>query len=119
MKITKFRGFSLKGYWCFGYYFYSELKQKHFIIGESKDYGYQEEEVYSDSVGQYTNLDDKNGKEIYDGDIIEFGWQNKRRSLVTFEKGCFMQKTNILYIGHSECEVIGNIFENPELINGE
>lgn len=70
-------------------------------------------------VMQYTGLKDKNGVEIYEGDIIkhfgDFG-------VVKFQKGCFVSnwktKSTLLkdFIMGNRCEVIGNIYENPELL---
>ena len=87
---------------------------------------------------QYTGLNDKNGKEIYEGDLIsrlrheeESNWGSKLvhkpeyTIRVVFNEGCFCDADtgqplgNILksIVTHKiEYEVIGNIYENPELI---
>lgn len=88
-------------------------------------------EVVPESVGEYTGLKDKNGKEIYDGDILKLqyplnygfaGIHNKEIIVtISFESGCFWFTGN----GYTDCnwhfyneyEVIGNVFENPELLN--
>lgn len=67
---------------------------------------------------QFTGLIDKNGKEIYEGDIVT---TPKGNCAVTFELGCFYTITISRYrLGgwESNCiEIIGNIYENPELLN--
>lgn len=88
---------------------------------------------------QFTGLIDKNGKEIYEGDLLntKTAFQNNMADRrfhpdtirnVGFESGCFIDLNtgiaiydkirNISYSpkGWTDYEVIGNIYENPELI---
>lgn len=82
-----------------------------------------EEENYK--VMQYTGLKDKNGKEIYEGDIVNYSHPRTDEIIrtVTFKHGAFgiegiYEKTHIIFgnILDSHIEVVGNIYENPELI---
>ena len=78
---------------------------------------------------QYTGLKDKNGKEIYEGDI--FIHKNNHKFVVQWDEDRFIGLDNkrngdgyCCYIsscdelGNSAIEVIGNIYENPELMKG-
>jgi uncharacterized phage protein (TIGR01671 family) len=80
------------------------------------------------NIMQFTGLLDKNGKEIYEGDIVNAQYNISsffKKVCVYFENGCFYvddknPKQN-LSIGYffrekKEIEVIGNIYENPELL---
>jgi len=71
---------------------------------------------------QYTGLKDKNGKEIYEGDVIETnGIENCEKALIIFHDGVFVADFEEFdFIGWEhlnglDMTVIGNIYENPEL----
>ena len=76
---------------------------------------------------QYTGLNDKNGKEIYEGDVFRYGKANGKDVLYVVkwndDSACFAweQVIPVLTFGFdmSEVEVVGNIYENPELITGK
>ena len=87
--------------------------------------------VYPDEIVlmQSTGLKDKNGKEIFEGDIVDY----KGREAVVKWHGSyasfiyrFVDELNKrsaewypLYLAYLKCEVIGNIYENPELLEAE
>lgn len=70
---------------------------------------------------QFTGLTDKNGKEIYEGDIVQnydFNGHMSRYKVAYFENGfyLFRDKRAKFDIWWNLVEVIGNIYENPELL---
>lgn len=90
---------------------------------------FQERRVYKNDVSyrdfkdtelmEYTGLKDMKGKEIYEGDIL-FETFSEEYFKVVFENGSFRTEIDEYSLDLEDyaniCEIVGNIYENPELI---
>ena len=130
MRTIKFRGKSIDDKeWLYGDLVSSADKKRFAILVNNKE-SYDECEVSPETVGQFTGLMDKNDAEIYEGDILK--WSNGRSYVVKFWEGMFyasVEECNYGILGgfplHAltdyedrRCEIVGNIFDNPELLKG-
>jgi len=92
------------------------------IFGEEGGYFDLREEPNRYELMQFTGLKDKNGKEIYEGDILNLPKTSYHLSFkveVVFQDGSFVGDSFLAKdLGElaSKSEIIGNIYENPELL---
>ena len=134
-RTIKFRGKNLKGQWHYGLLCHDKTKDSDYewFISNSagKPYAFW---AIPETIGQFTGLHDKNGKEIYEGDMIRDDYTDEDilieyYSVVVWDgKSCqwaidnsFAKDgssfTNLVeYFGRETLEIIGNVFENPDLV---
>ncbi len=78
--------------------------------------------VIADTVGQYTGLTDRNGRKIFEGDIVNILTENEEFGIITYDDGGFFVDASTFSvdfmnnINGSDIEVIDNIHDNPELL---
>ncbi|EGK03290.1 YopX family protein [Dysgonomonas mossii] len=130
MRKIKFRGKSNTGEWVYGSLVYSENIHPAIYFETGKGNIKSLEWVYVDpeTVGQFTGLTDKNGKEIYEGDIIEdkngigvIMWFQTAWGVASYAHGYNGLKSytavDSFYSKETkEWAVIGSIHDNPELL---
>lgn len=135
MREFIFRGKTLAGKWLFGTPVRSTTRwgDECIEIVDKIEYGTDPEDppyidgeaVIPDTIGQFTGLADVNGKKIFEGDIVKF-CSGEIRSVVFDEHYSefeFSRKDPVenpdgtaLCVDHDVCEIIGNIYDNPELL---
>ena len=127
MREIIFRGKRMdNGEWVEGFYI-SHLNACHYIIPfctggfEAMDnsfYVHKWFDVDPSTIGQYTGLKDKNGKMIWEGDILSL--RTGRPHVVRFKDGTFILEDSAIPMSFAiKFEIIGNIYDNPELLKEE
>lgn len=134
----KFRGKTESNQFIFGDLIQYENGDTAIWEKEITGYGYEATQISNrtkvdkGTIGQFTGLHDKNGKEIYEGDILMcIGERNDNKGRkyyrkVLFNNGafgmtvpeykCISALCNHVVNGKLNWEVIGNIYDNPELL---
>jgi uncharacterized phage protein (TIGR01671 family) len=139
----KFRGKEIdSGEWVYGDYRHMLTNGTHWINNDEK-FGNSMYQVIPETIGEFTGINDSSDclldsdgdKEIYEHDIITFGYTDKPnpvKAVVKYEIGMFIAVSNDLTDGYLPLHeivsqdreycwidgvVIGNVHDNPELIN--
>lgn len=120
MREILFRGKRLdNGEWAEGFYQASPTGH-HYITTIGAMGCAAPHKVDPATVGQYTGLKDKNGREIFEDDIIEWDPFMMLCGVVGFDEGGFCANGHFLsdeiHFGEFYGQVIGNIHDNPDLI---
>ncbi len=125
------------GEWVEGYYykmsettycFKEDYERKpvpehHYILQERMtDWGLPNQiiqiEIDPETLCRFTGLCDKNGKRIWENDILRYEWDEKTRiDIVKYQPPIFTYSNSMRW-SLDQDEVIGNIFDNPELLKG-
>ena len=127
MRVILFRGKAFSGNeWEYGVPVFCGLNNELAFMKQMHSYDHQ---VIPETVGQFTGLTDKNGKKIFEGDILRITERGKTADggIVVFENGypggwlitdkTYSSKCSLAM--RNDVEVIGNIHDNPELLGGE
>lgn len=92
-----------------------EIKFSPYTEHECKIVGY---EVDRNTICQCTGLKDKNGKLIWENDILKYEWDRTRIDFIKYQAPIFTYSKTMRWSLQQD-EVIGNIFDNPELLESE
>ncbi len=120
MRDIKFRGKAFIG----GKWVYGDLHQNGEDCYIIEGHIVRSTPTIPETVGQFTDVCDKNGKEIFEGDILNT--EKYQIVEVIFDNGAFMTRYflnngmehRIMFWGLGAMEVIGNIHDNPEMLKG-
>ncbi len=111
--------------WVYGGIFPQNEDEKGFAVIYQQEPEINKYPVYADTVGQYIGKTDINKKEIYEGDIVK-DILSQLFGVVKFSDKYLQFVVDDIRYGEqdysefmNEVEVVGNIFDNPELLKGD
>lgn len=122
MREIKFRGWNPKNK-CWLHGFYLQNRRAHFVCPDEFAHGksWDDYELLPETLGQFTGLTDKNGREIYEGDVVCLN--GIIDAVVIYKYGSFsmnaINNATDFYFApweQKDYEVLGNIHDNPELL---
>ena len=121
----KFRGRNiLNNDWMYGDLIHDDENCRVYVYPRDAGPLELQHRVDAETIGQYTGLHDKNGREIYEGDIVRTlvsrlnATKNKkyRNFVIRYDAPHFWNGYDPILMGPMYMEVIGNIYDNPELL---
>lgn len=125
---VRFNGEKIKSNWVYGGIFPQNGDGDFAIIYQQKP-TVEKYPVYADTVGQYTGMVDKHGTKIFEGDIIDVSTRSDGDGYGVVRYDAEGTEFKFVYDNFCEglgrcylpenVEVIGNIYDNPELLGGE
>lgn len=110
IKEIKFRGFSLESGWLYGYYVKGSTR--HCIL---PNLGGMQFDVEQETIGQFTGLRDKAGREIYEGDFVNCNRYESGDDYLVEIKDIRFLPSELYGSNLNYREVVGNTFENANL----
>lgn len=112
------------GEWVTGSYVYTFTPGRGHVVGIMGDTHFIVEEngnivpINEDTICQCTGLKDKNGNLIWENDILKYDWGGTRIDFIKYDPPIFTYSQSMRW-NLQQDEVIGNIFDNPELLESE
>ena len=134
MREIIFRGKrTINGDWVYGDFMHGNERKSlrdSIFVYDSETQSFNDYEINPSTLGQYTGLTDKNGKRIFEGDIVQYYgtyplevYIEEGHTKIRWYDTISASKYDELFFtidreGYGECEIIGNIHDNPELLKG-
>lgn len=113
------------GKWVYGNYAFTDNNGKRHFIFQNKAFEF---EVVPETVGQYTGLLDKNGKKIFEGDILRVVYHPEQDVIIEWSDGSFgfrrankpkdyvYSNTRYMQNAVGRLKIVGNIYDSPKLL---